>query len=71
MTAQSPGRLADVSKIAVRRASSLGDRLLVVPAPLALRAIHPDAEWVLPGAPCHARFLNDRPGPVQATGAGA
>lgn len=60
MTAPLPG----VRRIAVLRASAVGDFVMALPALEALRAAYPDAEIVLVGAPWHAGFLAGRPGPV-------
>ena len=53
-----------VERIAVLRATALGDFVFCVPALLALRAAYPRAEICLLGRPWHASFLRDRPGPV-------
>ncbi|WP_433073686.1 glycosyltransferase family 9 protein [Dactylosporangium sp. CA-052675] len=60
----SEAALPGVAKIAVLRANALGDYLFATPALAAVRAAFPAAELVLLGAPWHARFLRDRPGPV-------
>jgi ADP-heptose:LPS heptosyltransferase len=52
------------TRIAVLRANALGDYIFSVPALESLRAAYRDAEIVLLGAPWHARFLAERPGPV-------
>lgn len=54
----------DVERIAVLRANGLGDFIFALPALQALRSAYPEAELVLLGAPWHARWLRDRPGPV-------
>jgi len=54
----------DVERIAVLRANALGDFIFAIPALDALRVTYPEAELVLVGAPWHARWLADRPGPV-------
>lgn len=51
-------------RIAVLRANALGDYLFCVPALESLRAVYPQAEIVLLGAPWHAKVLAGRPGPV-------
>jgi ADP-heptose:LPS heptosyltransferase len=53
-----------IERIAVLRATALGDFVFCVPALLALRAAYPRAEICLLGRPWHASFLRDRPGPV-------
>jgi ADP-heptose:LPS heptosyltransferase len=53
-----------VERIAVLRATALGDFVFCMPALLALRAAYPRAEICLLGRPWHASFLRDRPGPV-------
>jgi ADP-heptose:LPS heptosyltransferase len=57
-------RVPDVARIAVLRANALGDFIFTLPALEALRAAYPEAEITLLGAPWHARFLADRPVPV-------
>ncbi|MFC4148843.1 glycosyltransferase family 9 protein [Micromonospora mangrovi] len=57
-------RVPDVERIAVLRANALGDFIFILPALEALRAAYPGAEIVLLGAPWHAAFWRDRPGPV-------
>jgi ADP-heptose:LPS heptosyltransferase len=54
----------DIHRIAVLRANAVGDFVFALPALSALRAAYPAAEITLLGAPWHARFLRDRPGPV-------
>jgi ADP-heptose:LPS heptosyltransferase len=54
----------DVRRIAVLRANALGDFIFAIPALEALRVAYPGAELVLIGTPWHARWLRDRPGPV-------
>lgn len=58
------GLLPDVRRIAVLRANAVGDYVMALPALDALRAAYSGAEIVLVGAPWHARFLADRPAPV-------
>ncbi|MEU8174724.1 glycosyltransferase family 9 protein [Microbispora hainanensis] len=53
-----------VERIAVLRANALGDLLLALPAIEALRRAYPAARITLLGREWHARFLRDRPGPV-------
>ncbi len=53
-----------VERIAVLRATALGDYVFSIPALAALRAAYPHAELVLLGRPWHAEFLDGRPGPV-------
>jgi ADP-heptose:LPS heptosyltransferase len=53
-----------VERIAVLRATALGDFVFCMPALLALRAAYPRAEICLLGRPWHASFLRDRPGPI-------
>jgi ADP-heptose:LPS heptosyltransferase len=53
-----------VERIAVLRANALGDYMFCIPALDALRAAYPEADIALLGCPWHARFLSDRPGPV-------
>ncbi|MFF5172794.1 glycosyltransferase family 9 protein [Micromonospora sp. NPDC000089] len=57
-------RVPDVRRIAVLRANALGDFIFLLPALESLRAAYPEAEIVLLGAPWHAKFWRDRPGPV-------
>lgn len=57
-------RVRDVRRIAVLRASRLGDLVFALPALDALRAAYPDAEIVLLALPWHDAFLRARPGPV-------
>lgn len=54
----------EVARIAVLRASALGDYVLAIPALTALRTSYPGAEIILLGRPWHAEFLTGRPGPV-------
>ncbi|MDC0674415.1 glycosyltransferase family 9 protein [Nannocystis radixulma] len=56
--------LPEVRKIAVLRANAIGDLIFVLPALQALRERYPRAEIVLMARAWHARFLRDRPGPV-------
>jgi ADP-heptose:LPS heptosyltransferase len=53
-----------VERIAVLRATALGDYIFLTPALAALRAAYPEAELILLGRPWHAEFLDGRPGPV-------
>jgi ADP-heptose:LPS heptosyltransferase len=55
---------AGVERIAVLRATALGDFVFCVPALAALRASYPEAEIVLLALPWHREFLEGRPGPV-------
>jgi ADP-heptose:LPS heptosyltransferase len=54
----------EVRKIAVLRPNAVGDFVFALPALHALKQRYPDAEIVLLGKTWHARFLRDRPGPV-------
>ncbi|MBO0869680.1 MAG: glycosyltransferase family 9 protein [Micromonosporaceae bacterium] len=54
----------DIQRIAVLRANAVGDFVFALPALAALRAAYPHAEITLLGAPWHAGFLRDRPGPI-------
>lgn len=54
----------NVSKIAVLRASAIGDFVFSLPALTALKHTYPAAELVFLGQPWHADFLRERPGPV-------
>jgi ADP-heptose:LPS heptosyltransferase len=56
--------VADVHRMAVLRATALGDFVFALPALDSLRAAYPDAELVLLGRAWHAAFLADRPGPI-------
>ncbi len=59
-----PGeRVAGVRRIAVLRANSIGDFVLVLPALEALRAAYPDAEITFLGRHYHVDWLSGRPGP--------
>lgn len=53
-----------VRKIAVVRANGIGDYIFALPALAALRQTYPNAEIVLLGLDWHAKFLAQRPGPV-------
>lgn len=53
-----------MARIAVLRATRLGDLVFALPALDALRAARPDAEIVLLGRPLAAQLLEGRPGPV-------
>lgn len=57
-------RLPGVRRIAVLRASAVGDFLLALPALDALRRTYPQARVSLIGRAWHAAFLAGRPGPV-------
>lgn len=57
-------RIGTVRKIAVVRASGIGDFIFGLPAFEALRRRFPGAEIVLLGKPWHRAFLTGRPGPV-------
>jgi ADP-heptose:LPS heptosyltransferase len=60
-----PGpRLAGVRRIAVLRASAVGDYMVALPALHALRRAYPDAHIALMGRRWHVDFLRGRPGPV-------
>jgi ADP-heptose:LPS heptosyltransferase len=54
----------DARRIAVLRATALGDFIFALPALESLRAAYPEAEIVLLGRAWHADFLADRPGAV-------
>jgi ADP-heptose:LPS heptosyltransferase len=56
--------VTDVGRIAVVRASALGEFVFSLPALYSLKAAYPGAELTLMGAPWHARALSGRPGPV-------
>lgn len=55
--------VAGVRRVAVLRANSIGDFVLVLPALEALRAAYPDAEITILGREFHAAWLSGRPGP--------
>jgi ADP-heptose:LPS heptosyltransferase len=57
-------RFSDVHKIAVLRATALGDYVAATPALYALRETYPAAEIVYLGRPWHKTFLEERPAPV-------
>jgi len=57
-------RLPNIHKIAVLRATGLGDYLAATPALRGLRDAYPDAEIVYLGRTWHQEFLTGRPGPV-------
>ncbi len=59
-----PRLVGDVRRIAVLRATALGDYVFALPALDALRIAYPAAEIVLLGRSWHAAFLTGRPGPV-------
>ncbi len=54
----------DVRRIAVLRASGIGDYIVCLPALDAVRKAYPQAEVMLLGQRWHASFLTGRPGPV-------
>lgn len=54
----------EVRKIAVLRASGLGDLIFALPALEALREAYPHAELALLGKPWHVNFFQGRPGPI-------
>jgi ADP-heptose:LPS heptosyltransferase len=56
-------RIADVRRIAVLRANSIGDFVLALPALAALRSAYPTAEITYLGDAWHPSLLNGRPGP--------
>lgn len=56
-------RIAGVRRIAVLRANSIGDFVLVLPALEALRAAYPAAEVTYLGGEWHQQWLTGRPGP--------
>ncbi len=56
--------LPGISKIAVLRASALGDLIFALPALDALRDAYPTAEIVYLGRPWHVEFLSGRPSPI-------
>ena len=58
------GYVPEVQKIAVLRANRLGDFIFALPALESLHFAYPEAELVLLALPWHARFLHQRPGPV-------
>lgn len=55
--------VADVRRLAVLRANSIGDFVLAVPALSALRAAYPRAEITVLGDSWHPKLLDGRPGP--------
>ncbi len=57
-------QVPNIGKIAVLRASALGDFIFALPALEALRVAYPQAEIVLLAKKWHADFLANRPGPV-------
>jgi ADP-heptose:LPS heptosyltransferase len=61
---ESSARLTDVRRIAVLRASAIGDCVVALPALDALRAAYPEARIVLLGHAWHREFWRDRPGPI-------
>lgn len=56
--------LPDVHKIAVLKASALGDFIATTAALRSLRHAYPNAEIVLLGKPVHKALIETRPGPV-------
>src|SRR4051794_32912295 len=56
--------VSDVRKIAVLRASGIGDFVFTLPALEAIRATYGGAEIVLLGKAWHRDLLAGRPGPV-------
>lgn len=56
--------LSGIEKIAVLRASGIGDLIFALPALEALRAVYPDAEITLLGTTRHEALLGERPSPV-------
>lgn len=54
----------DVYKIAILRASALGDFIVTLPAIQAIRNAYPEAELVLLGKPWHASFLAQKRTPI-------
>jgi ADP-heptose:LPS heptosyltransferase len=57
-------KLPDIHKIALLRATALGDFIASTPALYALREAYLEAEIVYLGKPWHKEFLEERPGPV-------
>lgn len=57
-------RLTNIRKIAVLKATALGDYLAATPALYALRATYPNAEIVYLGRPLHAALVEGRPSPI-------
>lgn len=57
-------RVAGVQSIAVLRANAVGDFIVALPALEALRSTYPEARISLLGRAWHARFLSERPSPV-------
>lgn len=55
--------VADVRRVAVLRANSIGDFVLALPALEALRSAYPSAEITVLGASWHPQLLDGRPGP--------
>lgn len=56
--------LPNIRKIAVLRATALGDYVTATPALSALRKAYPNAEIVYLGRPWHKKFIEERPSPV-------
>jgi ADP-heptose:LPS heptosyltransferase len=56
-------RVADVRRIALLRANSIGDFVLSLPALDALRSAYPEAQLTVLGAAWHQDALANRPGP--------
>lgn len=57
-------RFPEVRKIAILRATNLGDYIAAIPALEAVRETYPDAEIVYLGKPFHKALIESRPGPV-------
>jgi ADP-heptose:LPS heptosyltransferase len=57
-------KIPDVRKIAILKATALGDYLAATPALYALRETYPDAQITLLGRPFHAKLLEGRPSPI-------
>ncbi|MBI5667908.1 MAG: glycosyltransferase family 9 protein [Chloroflexi bacterium] len=57
-------KFPEVQKIAILRATNLGDFIAAIPALEAIRDTYPDAEIVYLGKPFHKALIESRPGPV-------